>query len=346
MLKTTLSVTLIAGFLSFSPVFLGEAHAQQGASLSSATDEQKAAAGKAFEEGLKLAKAGKHEDALASFRASYGAVASPNSHLMIARELVELGRVGEAYSEYEATVTEAEAAAALDKKYAAALKSATTERDDLRKKVHLIQLSVSGQKPGDKVMVGTREVSESDWSKPIAVPPGSVTLELVSGGSPVASQTVEATAGGESNVGLAPPSAAPAAEPEPAQASAQGKISTSEGSPDLRTWAYIAGGVGVAGLVTFGVFGLLSNSKHSKLEDECNNDICSKDLQDTRNQGKTFQTIANVGLIVGIAGLGTGTALYLISGKKSEKAAKQEKPKAFRPQVSVGYRSVLVSGSF
>jgi hypothetical protein len=347
MLKTTLCLTLIAALLSFSPAFVRQALAQQGASLSSATDEQKAAAGKAFEEGLKLAKAGKHEDALASFRESYGAVASPNSHLMVARELVELGKLGEAYAEYEATVTEAEAAVALDKKYAGALKSATTERDDLRKRVHLVTLTVTGQKAGDRVTVGAREIPESDWKKPIAVAPGNVAIELVSGGAPVASKSVEATAGGESNVELAPSAAPPAAAEAPPPATAEGKISTSGASPNLRTWAYIAGGVGVAGLITFGVFGLMSNSKHSKLEDECKNGVCSKDLKDTRDQGKAFQTIANIGLIVGIVGVGSGTVLYLMSGNKSEKTAKaKQKPKPFRPEVSVGYRSVLVSGSF
>jgi hypothetical protein len=347
MLKTTLCVTLIAALLSFSPAFVRQALAQEGASLASATDEQKATAGKAFEEGLKQAKAGKHEEALASFRASYGAVASPNSHMMVARELVELGKLGEAYAEYEKTVTEAEAAVALDKKYAAALKSSTTERDELRKRVHLIQLSVTGQKAGDKVTVGAREIPESEWQKPIAVAPGNVTIELVSGGAPVASKSVEATAGGESNVELAPTAAGAAAAEPPPQATAEGKISTSGGGPNLRTWAYIAGGVGVAGLITFGVFGLMSNSKHGKLEDECTNGVCSKDLKDTRDQGKAFQTIANIGLVVGIVGVGTGTVLYLMSGNKSEKTAKAKtKPKPFRPDVSVGYRSVVVSGSF
>lgn len=347
MLKTTLCVTLIVALLSFSPAFVRQALAQQGASLSSATDEQKAAAGKAFEEGLKLSKAGKHDEALASFRASYGAVASPNSHMMVARELVELGKLGEAYNEYEATVTEAEAAVALDKKYAAALKSSTTERDDLRKRVHLVHLSVSGQKAGDRVTVGAREIPESDWQKPIAVAPGSVTIELVSGEAPVATKTVEATAGGDSNVELAPTGAAPPAAEQPPPTVAEGKISTSGGGPNLRTWAYIAGGVGVAGLITFGVFGLMSNSKHSELEDGCKNGVCSKDLKDTRDQGKAFQTIANIGLVVGIVGVGTGTVLYLMSGNKSEKTAKAKaKPKPFRPEVSVGYRSVLVSGSF
>jgi hypothetical protein len=342
MLKTTLFVTLIAAVLSFSPGLLKEALAQ-GASISSANDEQKAQAGQKFEEGLKHAKAGKHEEALAAFRESYGAVASPNSHLMIARELVELGQLGEAYAEYEATVTEAEAAVAIDKKYAAALKSSTTERDDLRKRVHLVHLKVTGNKPGDRVTVGARDIPEKDWSKPVAVGPGSITVELVSDGAPVATQTVEGAAGGESNVELTPTAAPPPTTAPPPTASAEGKVSTSGASPDMRTWAYIAGGVGVAGLITFGVFGLMSNSKHAKLEDECNNGVCSKDLEDTRDQGKTFQTVANIGLVVGIVGIGTGTVLYLMSGKKTEKAAKARR---YRPEIGVGYRSVVVSGSF
>ncbi len=342
--KITLCATLLASALVFSPGFVRPAFAQ-GASLSSATDEQKAAAGKAFEAGIKKAKAKKHEDALQAFRDSYAAVASPNSHLMVARELVELGKLEEAFAEYEATIAEAQTAMSTDPKYEAALKSATNEQNELKKKVYVVHLAVSGQAADSKVTVGGRDIPESDWQKPIALSPGSsVTIELSSGSAPVATQTVEPTAGGESTVELAPPAAAPPPGPTPETTSAEGHVSTSGGGPSMRTWAYIAGGVGAAGLITFGVFGIMANSKHSELEDKCKDGVCPKDLQDTKDAGKRDQTIANIGLVVGVVGLGTGTVLYLMSNKKQEKPA--AKVRSFRPSVSVGYRSVTVSGEF
>ena len=118
-------------------------------------------------------------------------------------------------------------------------------------------------------------------------------------------------------------------------------MSTDSSKWDMRTWSYVAGGVGAAGIVTFGVFGLLNNSKHSKLEDECKNGVCPSSLESDKNTGQTYQTVANVGLVVGIVGLGTGTALYLLSDKKKEKSALSTVPR-----VDIGPRSVSVSGTF
>jgi len=354
-MRTTPSIAKICAavlpcVLSLGLVNVSVARAQ-GASPESANAEQKKTAQKAFEAGLKAAKAKKHDDALKSFKESYGAVASPNSHLMVARELVELGRFDEAWVEYEKTLAEAEAAAQKDPKYADAATSARNEQNDLKPKVAFVKLSVSGAGPGSRVTVRGKEVAESDWGKPIAVPPGSTRVELVGSDGKETVQEVNAVAGSETPVTLSPTAAA---EPPPqtnANASAKVEATTSGGKPDLRTWAYVAGGVGVAGLVTFGVFGALNNAKHSKLEDKCTNGSCPSSLSSDRDTGKTYQTIANVGLVVGVVGLGTGTVLYLMSGKKAEKTATlPQKPVARRgprvESVSVGYQSVFVAGSF
>ena len=53
-----------------------------------------------------------YAEALTAFRASHDVVKSPNTRLMIARCLRELGRLGEAYAETAATIAEAEAGSA------------------------------------------------------------------------------------------------------------------------------------------------------------------------------------------------------------------------------------------
>src|SRR5262249_44144725 len=146
---------------------------------------------------------GKHEEALAAFKDSYNAVASPNPHLMIARELVELNRLEEAYAENEKIVPEAEAAASKDKKYNQTATQAKSEMNDLKSKLGSVKISIrGGGKEGDKVSVRGREIS--DWSRPIVVAPGTVKVELVSPGSPDASQEVQVTAGSEASVELSP----------------------------------------------------------------------------------------------------------------------------------------------
>ena len=88
--------------------------------------------------------ADKYDEALQAFQASYDSVASPNSHLMLARTLVKLGRLGEAYEAFDETQREAEQAAKLDEKYEKASKSAADERDALRPKIALVTVQVSG----------------------------------------------------------------------------------------------------------------------------------------------------------------------------------------------------------
>lgn len=317
----------------------------QGASLETATAAQKDAATKAFVKGSKASAAGKHEEALSAFKESYDAVASPNSHLMYARELVALERFVDAYESYEKIIVEAEAAAKLDAKYAQSGEAAKKEMTDLEAKIGLLTVNVKGS-PGDIVRVGGKELPETKWGKPLPLMPGSVRVELVTSSGKEVSEEVALGAGQRTSVEL--DSNAPAAggpPPDAGPADQGGSVSTDSSTWDKRTWAYVAGGIGVAGIVTFGVFGALNNSKHGKLEDECSGGVCPKSLESDRDSGKTYQTVANVGLVVGIVGLGTGTALYLMSGDSTEKKASKQ-PRKSRVQVGVGYQAVTVHGTF
>lgn len=339
---------MLTSALALGSVTSSQWAAAQGASPESASADQKATAQKAFEKGMKAAKAKKHDEALAAFKESYGAVASPNSHLMVARELVELGRLEEAWVEYEKTVAEAEAAAQKDPKYADTVTGAKNEQNDLKGKLGFLKLNVTGAGAGARVTVRGKEVPEVDWVKPVPVMPGSVRVELVTSDGKENVQEVNATAGGETPVTLAPPAkGATDTGAGSGQASAKLEASTSGGGPGLRTWAYVAGGVGIAGLATFGIFGAMNNAKHSKLDDACKDGVCPSNLEEERDAGKRYQTIANIGLVVGVVGLGTGTVLYLMSGKKTEKTAVMPKRRGPRvDSVNVGYQSVLVTGSF
>ncbi len=126
----------------------------------------------------------------------------------------------------------------------------------------------------------------------------------------------------------APPAPAPVAKVEAAP---------QPSAVPLRTWAYVAGGVGGAGLVTFAIFGAMTSSKYSTLESSCpTRHSCN---QDDIDAGKRFQTIANVGLVVGIVGVGVGTTLFFLSSGQKHEAAS-----ALRVRLGVG--SAALSGRF
>lgn len=91
--------------------------------------DQKKAAQKMFEAGDALYESGRFDDAVEAFRQSHTLVDSPNSRLMLARSLRELGKTPEACSEFSGTIADAEASGG---RYPEALQAATAELDALK----------------------------------------------------------------------------------------------------------------------------------------------------------------------------------------------------------------------
>src|SRR5262245_30689725 len=107
---------------------LAPASFAQGVKPEQATEQQKENARKYFTTAMDAYNDKRFEEALDGFKKSYEEVASPNSHLMVARALRSMGRMAEAYDEFQSVIAEAEAAAKGDKKYE---QSATAARTDL-----------------------------------------------------------------------------------------------------------------------------------------------------------------------------------------------------------------------
>ncbi|HEU5073001.1 MAG TPA: hypothetical protein VFU02_02495 [Polyangiaceae bacterium] len=100
----------------------------------------------------------------------------------------------------------------------------------------------------------------------------------------------------------------PIAEPKPAPLPAPDGVAL-EPSPPIA--AYVAGGIGVASLVTAGIMYGLAQGANRELERACNGLSCPPDMEDTGKRGETYTTLANVGLGVGIVGIGLGTVFYV-----------------------------------
>ena len=300
----------------------------------SAEKDQRAAAQKTFAAGSNLYDSRHYEEALAAFRASYQIVASPNSRLMVARCLRDLGRNTEAYLEYEAVVAEASRSG---DKYKSSAQAASEERDELRAKVALLTVRVANPPPEVTVKVGQTTLTADQIGKARPLDPGPtvVTADTPDGASALADVTLTAGAASEVELRLAkkveaqaaaPPPPAPVAPPPP------------HSSSSLRPWAYVAGGVGAAGLITFAVFGVMSNSKYSSLEAACPDKQNCAGKQSDVDAGRTYQTVANIGLGVGLVGVAAGATLFVISlnEPKDEAATK----------VGFGPGSMTVSGRF
>lgn len=333
---------LVAG-LAFGMMGVSTASQAQGATVTAATPAQKLEAQKLFMAAMEHYSAKRFDDAYAGFKASYNTVASPNSHLMMARALRDGGKTLEAYREFEAVMAEASAAAATDSKYKEAEQAAVTEGRALRANLSMVTLRITGAPPDARVTMADQPVDQAQWDKPMPLLPGDVAVVVTAPGKPEVRRTARLGAGTEETIAIdlaqewaAPAAAAPA--PVTADAHASGNLM----GMTKRQWAYVAGGVGAAGVVTFGIFGLMNNAKYNDLQDSCPNGACPPDRSSDIDAGKRYQTIANIGLVVGVIGLGTGTTLYFMSRSDEKAAASATKT----PEVAVGPGSVMVRGQF
>jgi hypothetical protein len=324
----TLSLSLLAG------VAYGA-----GVSPDAATAEQSSQASDKYRAGVEALDAGKLDQALTLFRASYDLVASPNSRLMIGRVLARLGKTVEAYREIESAVIEADRAAERSEKYRKTASAARTELQELKGKVGLVVVQLK-----TAVSVGGTEIAASDLGKPVVVAPGKVEVVVRSPGGEEERRTVDVLAGKPTTIDVAPPAAAPAtgsvapAAPCPAAAPAPAQPT----GIDQRTLAWVAGGVGLAGLTTFAVFGALNNKTYSELKKDCVGDVCPRSSSDDAERGRTYQTLANVGLGVAVVGLGSGLVLAITAPKSAGGDARNTRT----PEVRVGPRAISVAGRF
>jgi hypothetical protein len=176
------------------------------------------------------------------------------------------------------------------------------------------------------------------WTGPIVVPAGAVDVVVTDPtGKEVARKTVAAAVGEKTAVDLdAPPPAPPAPPPsttpsaddippadrpdQPAVVPPDTSASTG-GRSSLRTYSYVAGGVGAAGFIVFAIFGAMERSTYSGLQSACPGNVCPPSKSGDVSNGKTQELVANVGLGVGIVGVAAGATLFALSFGGAKTAA-------------------------
>jgi hypothetical protein len=87
----------------------------------------------------------------------------------------------------------------------------------------------------------------------------------------------------------------------------------------LRTLGYIAGGIGIGGFIVFAIAGIGAKNAHDRVEEAV--EACHARPQGPVDceaafqpaaDGKRLQTIANIGLATGLAGIGLGATLIMV----------------------------------
>jgi hypothetical protein len=333
--------TRLARRIALSIVLATCSAAATGASVERATPEQKRLAQKTFEAADELYEAGRFEEAMSAFRGSYEIVASPNSLLMIARSERELGHFPEAYELFERSLALAEDGAG---RYAETARATREELAALRDSLGFVELDQSQLPEGTTLRLDERVLSGTALSRPIAVAPGAISLELKTPDGKSSQRAINVARGTTERVTFGADNAAGAAT-DPMRAAAPSSATTQVPAQPhsasagvvrpLRSAAFIAGGVAAAGVLGFGIFGALNESTFHDLRDKCSSASCAASQQSEIDRGRRYQLLANVGLGVAIAGAATGATLYVLSLSPQRAVL-----------ASVGPGSVLITGRF
>ncbi len=231
----------------------------------------------------------------------------------------------------------------------------------LEPKLSLVKFAITNPAPQETIKLDGRSVGDGSLVTSLPLDPGHHALEAVAPGKlpkkmtfevPEGPASQEVTVEGLIDAPPAPPTTiimAPTEKPD-------------DGS-GRRMLGYIVGGVGVAGLATGTIFGLLYLNKAHENNNSCTGDppttngaLCTpgqvSDAQDTRSTAKTFSTVSAVGLGVGVVGVGVGA--YLILTAKPAKKEKDGPPPPANthatlrvvPDIGLTTRGVALSGTF
>lgn len=273
-----------------------------------------------FAEGSAHYERGRYAEALAAFERSQAFVVSPNTSLMIARCLREVGRGPDAIAAFERAEVDGRRRASLgEAKYGATADAAKAENAQLRATLGTITIRVA-RAAGASVLVD---------GKPIAVPPTGEATVLHGAGT--VSVIVRGASGGEQKQTVTVAKGA-SVTMDFAGAAAPSAVVGPPPPPSAMSWAVpaavTAGVLTLAGGAVFTGFGLSSQSTYDDLTARCGASGCGPDDRAQADSGARAQTIANVGLAVSAAAA-VATVIFVViavSSGGSNKSARARIP--------------------
>jgi hypothetical protein len=238
---------------------------------------------------------------------------SPVFVLYLARCLRNQGALLAARSRY-ATVGEASPTA--PEPWRRAAEEARAEAADLERRIPSVVLRVTGAKP--------EEVSVSVDDKParlageIELDPGPHrALARRADGVETALSFVLGEAQKQTPQTLAFPVKAPA----PASAPVAPPKADPERPSSPPVAAYVAGGIGLAGLAFGTVMGVIAIAKNDDIRSRCEGNVCDPSDRDEKESLSKFANLSTAGFVVGATGLATGAVLFWVGTSSSDETA-------------------------
>jgi hypothetical protein len=269
-----------------------------------------------FSDGRQLEDKGQWADALEKFREVAAAKMTPQVRFHIALCEENLGKLVAAKHDFELAAAEGTAAGTA----AAEVPPAAKEHvDALIPRIARIQIEAKGKLSTSKILLDNAAIGERDLGVEIEVDPGTHVVEVRdASGKSTFRKEVATTAKATEKVSIVVTDTDEPPPPPPSDSS--------------RVPAYVTGAVGVAALIGSGVFFGLRASNISSIKATCTNMValtgCSPGDQSMATTGKVYTGLADALLVLGVAGVGTGVALFFVLGPKKQSPPTGTQPKS------------------
>jgi hypothetical protein len=313
-----------------------------------------AAAEALFNRGLADMQAGRFETGCPALSESYRLDPRPGVLFTLAECEAKRGRIATAvtrYSDYLALFSRLSPEAQAKQK--GREKIAADKKAQLTPEIPELTLLLPPDAPrGTVIKRDDAVLSDAALGISLPIDPGAHVVTTQAPGGPLTELRISIGKGEKKRITLqvkdapaAPPSAG-ASVTAPSDASSSLATPPDGGSSGRRTGAFIAGGVGVAGLVLGGVMGALALGDKGKADEHCPKLVCDHEGILAVNRGRTFALVSSISVGVGVAGIGAAAVLFLTA--PSPKLASRRDPRpggAPSRKVSAGVWSAWNGGT-
>lgn len=305
--------------------------------LAAPTPAELAHAREDFRKGMQLEAANDWAGALARFEAVAQIAMSPAVRFHTARCQHRLGKLLEALGGYRLAAYEAsnDPKLATDPKLAEVLREAQAGIVEVEERVPKLIIRRGVGAEAASVQLDGVALGEASIGNEVQVNPGGHTIRYALQGKDFEEKVVTLQEGDSQTIELAFEVAPKPVAKKPAPTLEEPLVvAPQEKKSNVLPWVVM--GAGGASLLASGVFYGLRSSAISDHDSQCVNNVCPGSLRATGDSGKSYTTVGNVTLGLGILGLGVGTVLLLTGGDQAAPAHKTEAASAsMRPRMTV-----------
>jgi tetratricopeptide (TPR) repeat protein len=317
--------------------------ASSAASAAEPDEQTKAAARQLAQDGARALDAGRYAEAQDLLDRAYQLYPAPTIAVLEARTLERLGRLVEAAEHYE-LARHTQLGPDPSDAFRVAVTEAERDLGELRQRIPQLTISIQGVAHNhprlDVTLDGARVPTELlGVRRPLD--PGEHRIVARLGAGAPAERVVSLSERQTESVVLT--LSAPRAPVPKTSGRHDPMADTSEDGSAQRTWGFVSLGVGVAGIATGVIAGVIMLNKKSRLDDVCA-PTCPASSEDDLDAFRSARTVSLIGYGVGIAGLGAGTLLLLTA--PSEKTEQSGLATRFGLSVSNAGIALGASGRF